>query len=111
MGQFADQALLLAGQMHGLHQRFRGIHQGIVGAGAYQRKAVSRNTAAGEIDVVHHAQSGEQRGYLVGAAQAPANALVRREDRYVLAEEADQTRRGEKIAGDAIEQRGLACAV
>src|SRR5690554_7147933 len=58
-----------------------------VGAGAYQRKAVSRNTAAGEIDVVHHAQSGEQRGYLVGAAQAPANALVRREDRYILPEE------------------------
>ena len=111
MGQFADQAVLLVGQMHSLDQHFRGMHQCIVGAGPDQRETVSRNTAAGEIDVVHHAQSGEERGYLVGAAQAPANALVRREDRHILAEEADQTRRREKIPGDAVEQRGLACAV
>ena len=111
IGEFADQAVLFVGQVHGLDQQFRCEHECIVGAGPEQRETVSRNTAAGQIDVVHHAQPGEERGYLVGAAQAPADALMGREDRYILAKKPDQARRGQKIPGDAVEQRGLARAI
>ena len=88
-----------------------GMHQRVVAARTKQRKASARNAAAGEIDIVVHRQAGEQRGNLVGAAQAAADALVGRKVGDVLAEEADGAGGRREIAGDAVEQRGLARAV
>ena len=97
--------------MHGLHEVLGRLHQRVVAARAQQREAPARDAAAGEIDVVEHRQAGEQRRDLVGAAQAAADALMRREMRHVLAEEADRAGGRGEIAGDAVEQRGLAGAV
>jgi hypothetical protein len=99
------------GQVHGLYQRLRRMHKRVVPARPQQREASARNAAAGEIDVVLHGKPSEQRGNLVGAAQAAADALIGREMRDVLAEEADGAGGGREVPGDAIEQRGLAGAV
>ena len=53
-------------------------------------------------------QPAEQHGVLVGAPQAAADALVGRQLRDVFAEEAHATAGGRKVAGDRVEQRGLA---
>ena len=99
------------GQMDGLHQRVGGMHQRVVHARAKRGEAPARDTAAGEIDIVLNRQAGEQRGNLVGAAQAAADPLIGREMGDVFAEEADRAGRGREVAGDAVEQRGLAGAV
>ena len=87
------------------------MHEGIIPARADQREAVPRNTPAGEIDVVDHRETGEERRNLVGAPQSAPDALMRGENRHILAEEADQPGRRQEIAGDAVEERGLARAV
>ena len=106
-----DELVLHVGQVHGLHEVLGRLHQPVVAARAQQREAPARDAAAGEIDVVDHRQAGEQRRDLIGAAQAAPDALVRREVRHVLAEEADGAGGRGEIAGDAVEQRGLAGAV
>src|SRR5205814_1716960 len=74
-------------------------------------KASARNAAAGEIDIVLYGEAREQGGNLVGPAQTPADSLIGREMGDVFAEEADRSRRGRKVAGDAVEQRRLAGAI
>src|SRR5207244_8091028 len=75
------------------------------------REACARDAAAGEIDIVLHREAGKQCGNLVGAAQAAPNALIGRKVGNILAEEADGARRRQKVAGDAIEECGLASAI
>ena len=97
--------------MDRLHEIFGRVHQRVVLTGAEEREAPARDAAAGEVDVVVDGEAGKQRGDLVGPAQAAADALVGREVRDVLAEEADGAGGRREIAGDAVEQRGLAGAV
>jgi len=97
--------------MHRLDQRFGCMHKCVVRARAQRRKSSAGNAAAGEVDIVPHRQAGEQRRYLVGTAQAAPDTFVGREVGDVLAEEADGAGGRRKIAGHAIEQRGLAGAV
>ena len=87
------------------------LHHGVGGARADEREAAARAAAAGEIDVVAHGEVLEQQRNLVGAAQAAANALVRRQQGDVLAEETHRSRGRRKVAGHVVEQRGLAGAV
>ena len=111
VAQFGDKLILHGGEVDGLHEVLGRIHQRVVAARPQQREAPARNAAAREIHVVDHRKAGEQRGDLIGAAQAPPDALVRREVRHVLAEEADRPGGRREVAGDAVEQRGLAGAV
>ena len=87
------------------------LHDRVARAGADEREAAARDAAAGEVDVVAHAEPGEQQRNLVGAAKSAADTLVRRQRRHVLAEEPHRSRGRRKIAGHAIEQCRLAGAV
>src|SRR5262245_40772953 len=111
VAEFAYQPIAHLLQVHGLDQVLGRLQEGVAGARADQREAPARDAAAGEIDVVEHGEAGEQRGDLVGAAQAAADALVRREVRHVLAEEADGAGVRREVACDAVEERGLTGAV
>ncbi len=97
--------------MHRLHEIVGRVHQGIVLSRTQKREASARDAAAGEIDVVLYGEAREQRRDLVGPAQPAADALIGREVRDVLAEETDGAGGGREVAGDAVEQRGLAGTV
>src|SRR3546814_4310857 len=62
-------------------------------------------------EVLQHGQTVELVGDLEGAHQAAGEALVRRQQRDVLAEELDAPVIGPQRTGDEVEQRGLAGAV
>ena len=111
IGQLADQPILDGGEVDGVDQALGGMLERVVAARPPQREAVPRDAPAGEVDIVDHRQPGEERGDLIGAPEAAADALMRRESRHVLAEEADHAGARREIAGDAVEQRGLAGAV
>ena len=65
-----------------------------------EAEAAAGDAAHGEEEVVAHRQVAEQQRGLVGAPQALADALVRRQLGDVLAEEADPPGGGRKVAGD-----------
>src|SRR5262245_4731755 len=111
VAQFRNTLILHIRQMYRLDESERRLHQSVVAPRPQHREASARDAPAGEIDVVDHREAGEQRRNLVGAAQAAANALVRREARHVLAEEADGAGTRREVARDAIKERGLAGAV
>src|SRR3546814_10259670 len=62
-------------------------------------------------EVLQHGQTVELVGDLEGAHQAAGEALVRRQQRDVLAEELDAPVIGPQRTGDEVEQRGLAGAL
>src|SRR3546814_8286545 len=62
-------------------------------------------------EVLQHGQTVELVGDLEGAHQAAGEALVRRQQRDVLAEELDAPVIGPQRTGAEVEQRGLAGAV
>ena len=64
-----------------------------------------------EHDVVDERLAREQRQDLVGAGEAEMHALLRRHADQFLAEQLDRAAVGGEIAGDQVEQRGLAGAV
>ena len=79
--------------------------------GRPQAEAAAGDAAHREEEVVAHRQVAKQQRGLVGAAQALADALVRRQLGDVLAEEMDPPGGGREVAGDGVEQRRLAGAV
>src|SRR6185437_5921642 len=95
--QFGNQPILDVAEMHGLNQVLGGLNQRVGEAWTKQREASARNPAAGQVDIVDHRQARKQRGNLIGAAQAAADALIRRKGGDVLAEEADSARGRQKI--------------
>src|SRR6202790_2633990 len=107
VGELGYPATLHRGQMHRLDQIVGRLHQRVVAARPKWREAAARNATAGEVDVVVNVQARKQRGNLIGAPKAAADALIRRKVGHVLAEEADRAGGRGKIAGDAVEQRGL----
>ncbi len=106
-----DQRVAVAVEMDGVEDRFRLRHVHVGLRRAEQGEAPPRDAAAGEEDRVDDAQATEQLRDLVGPAQPAPDALVGRQVRDVLAEEADASGRRQEVAGDSIEQRGLAGAV
>ena len=78
---------------------------------AAEREAPAAHPADREEEVVADGEVAEQQRGLVGAPQAPADALVGRQVGDVLAEEEDAAGRGRKVPGDRVEERGLAGAV
>ena len=83
----------------------------VVGARPRQGEAAAGNAAAGEKDAIADAEPAEELRYLIGPAQAAPDPLMHRQRGDVLAEEADAAGRRQEIAGDGVEQRGLARAV
>ena len=111
VGELGDAALLHRGQMHRLDQIVGRLHQRVVAARTKRREAAARNAAAGKVDVVVNGEPRKQRGNLIGAPKAAADALKGRKVGHVLAEESDRAGGRRKIAGDAVEERGFAGAV
>src|SRR6201998_228991 len=74
MGEFGDPALFHRGQMDRLDQIVGRLQQHVVAARPKWREAVARNTTAGQIDVVEDGQPRKQRGNLIGAPKAAADA-------------------------------------
>jgi hypothetical protein len=73
--------------------------------------AAARDPGDGEEQIVAHRELPKQQRGLIGAAQAAADPLMRRQVGHILAEEADPPFAGREIAGDRVEQRRLAGAV
>ena len=80
-------------------------------ARAQEAEAATRHAPHRQKEVLRHRELAEEERGLVGAAQAHADALVGRQRGDVLAEEAHGARGGREVAGDGVEQRGLAGAV
>ena len=80
-------------------------------ARAQEAEAAVGDAAHREEQVVAHREVAKQQRRLVGAPQPFADALVRRQVGDVFAEEMDPPGGGREVAGDGVEQRGLAGAV
>jgi hypothetical protein len=99
------------GEPHALEEVAGGRPRGVVGPRAEQREAPAGDAAHSQEHVVLHRQLAEQQRGLIGAAQALADPVVRRPGGDVLAEEAHPPGGGGEVAGDHVEQGGLAGAV
>ena len=75
------------------------------------RVAPARAGLAGQLQVVAHGQLGEHARDLEGATEPEVHAPVRRQARHVVAAEGDAAAAGLHLAGEHLEQRGLAGAV
>ena len=111
VAEFGDEGLGFVVELDGVHDARRLLERRVVDARPEKREAPPRNAAAGEEDRIDDAQAAEEQRDLVGAAQAPADPLVGGKSRYVLAEEADRPARQREVAGDGVEERGLAGSV
>ena len=76
-----------------------------------EAEAVAGDAAHRQEEVVAHREVAEQERGLVRASQPHADALVGRQRGHVLTEESHPAPRGREVAGDDVEQRGLAGAV
>src|SRR5690606_10576812 len=76
IGKLRNQRLPAVLQMHRLDQVMGGLHQRIAAARPKQGKAAPGDAAAGEIDVVDHAEAGEEQRNLIGPAQAAADPFM-----------------------------------
>jgi hypothetical protein len=85
--------------------------RGVRGARAQEAVAPARHAAHRQEQVVADREVTEQERRLVRPSEAHPDPLVWRERGDVLAEEADPPGRGREVAGDGVEQRGLAGAV
>jgi len=94
-----------------MEQLLGGQPRGVRAARTQEAVAPTRHPAHRQEQIVPHREIAEQERGLVGAAKAHADPLVRRHRGHVLAEEADPPGGGREIAGDGVEQSGLAGAV
>src|SRR5439155_26145306 len=76
-----------------------------------EAEAVARDAAYREEQVVAYGEVAEQKRGLVRAPHPHADTLVGRRDGHVLAEEQHSAAGRREIAGDDVEQGGLAGAV
>src|SRR4029077_12495068 len=106
-----DQMVAPAFEMHGVHDRFRLHHGAVVGARPRQGEAAAGSAAAGAIDGIADAEPAEELRYLIRPPQSAPDPLMHRQRGDVFVEEADAAGRRQEIAGDGVEQRGLARAV
>ncbi len=111
MSQVAHQ---FAGQMvhaHAVQDVVGGPLRRMRRSGAQEAEAPAGDAAHGQEQVVAHAQFLEQQRRLVGAPQPLADALEGLQRGDVFTEEQDPPCSGREVAGDGVEQGGLAGAV
>ena len=76
-----DRLVRDAVEMDAMHDALGRSERGVVARAAAAGEAAARHAAAREKEIVEDAEAAEQQGNLVGAPQAAADALVRRQGR------------------------------
>ena len=97
--------------MHGVSDRSRLCHRGVVVRRTQQRKAASGNAATVDEDTVDDSQAAEQLTDLIGAPQPSANSFMHGKVSHVFTEEPYPPRCGGKVSGNRVEESRLPRAV